>query len=192
MKIKSLMISFLILSATLFFYMASAGAADISGKWTSPATSPSGSSQGDRIFTFKVTGDKLTGTIVTQQTVNATFEVEGQPKMVGKLTTQSGSPIEISDGKISGNEISFVAVAKMGQMEMKTTYKGTVSGNEIKFTSEMEMPAGMPMMGSSSSQGTQGSSQSGPSASQGSPSSSQGPQQGGTRTQEFVAKRMNQ
>jgi hypothetical protein len=194
MRTRLLARTFLMLSTITIMFAVSADAADISGKWTAPATSPSGSSQGDRIFAFKVAGDKVTGTAITQQTVDATFEVSGQPKMVGKLTTTSGSPAEISEGKVTGNDISFVTVAKMGQMEMKTTYKGTVSGNEIKFTATMEMPAGMPMMsGPSSSQagassGGSTSSQAGTSSSQGAPSSSQGPQ---TRSQEFVAKRMN-
>jgi hypothetical protein len=112
----------------------------------------------------------VTGTIINQQTVNATFEVPGQPKMTGKLTTQSGNPVEISEGKITGNDISFVTVSRMGQNEMKTNYKGTISGNEIKFTAEMQMPAGMTAPGG--------------------PSSSPGGQQG-PRPQEMVAKKMN-
>jgi hypothetical protein len=171
MRARIFVKALLFLSVVTLLIGVSAWAADISGKWTAPATSPSGTPQGDRIFDFKVSGDKLTGTVITQNTVNATFEVQGQPKMVGKLTTQSGSALEISDGKISGNDISFVTVAKMGQMEMKTKYTGTISGSEIKFTSEMEMPAGgMPMMG---------------------PSSSQGQQQQAPKPQEFTAKRMN-
>jgi hypothetical protein len=183
MRTKIIVRAFVMISAITLIFVLSAGATDISGKWTAPATSPSGSPMGDRIFTFKAEGNKLTGTVITQQTVNATFEVAGQPKMVGKLTTQSGNPTEISDGKISGNEISFVTVMTMGPMEMKTTYKGTVSGSEIKFTSEMPMPSGMPMMGQTSSQGASSSAQ-------GAQGTSQGASQ--TRTTEFVAKRMNQ
>lgn len=160
MRTKLFVKTLFLATAIALSFSLSASAAGISGKWTAPATSPSGSPMGDRIFTFKVEGDKLTGSVMTQQTVNATFEVQGQPKMVGKLTTESGSPTEISDGKISGNEISFVTVTKMGPMEMKTTYKGTASGNEIKFTSETPMPSGMPMMGQTPSQGASNSPQS--------------------------------
>jgi hypothetical protein len=177
MKTKLIARTFVVLSAITLIFAFSAGAADISGKWIASVTSPSGSPGGDRIFTFKVAGDKVTGTIINQQTVNATFEVAGQPKMTGKLTTQTGSETEISEGKITGNEVSFVTISRMGQNEMKTTYKGTVSGNEIKFTAEMPIPAGMPMMGA-------------PSSSQGATGSSQGAQPT-TRTQEMVAKRMN-
>jgi hypothetical protein len=167
---------FTIMLAITLIFAFSAGAADIKGKWIASVTSPSGSPGGDRIFDFKVAGDKVTGTIINQQTVDATFEPVGQPKMVGKLTTQTGTPTEISDGKITGNEISFVTVMKMGQMEMKTTYKGTLSGNEIKFKAEMPMPSGMPGMGAAPSQGASVSSQGA---------------QPTTRTQEMVAKKMN-
>jgi hypothetical protein len=177
MRTKLIVRAFIMLAAVSLLFGASAGAADISGKWIAQVTSPSGSPGGDRIFTFKVAGDKLTGTIINQTTVNATFEVQGQPKMTGKLTTQTGSATEISEGKITGNDISFVTISIMGQNEMKTTYKGTVSSNEIKFTAEMPIPAGMPMMGS-------------PTSSQGASSSAQGAQPT-TRTQEMVAKRMN-
>jgi hypothetical protein len=180
MRTKSILLTCVMLLGTLALFTASAGAADINGKWIASVTSPSGSPGGDRIFTFKVAGDNVTGTIMNQQTVNATFEVEGQKKMTGKLTTQSGSPAEISEGKITGNDISFVTVQKMGEMEMKTTYKGAVSGNEIKFTAVMPIPAGMPGMPMMSS----------PSSSQGAIGSSQAAQPT-TRTQEMVAKRMN-
>ncbi len=180
MRTKLLVTTLVAMFAATLLFSAYAGAANISGKWIAQVTSPSGSPGGDRIFTFKVDGDKLTGTIINQTTVNAAFEVEGQPKLVGKLTTQTGTPSEITEGKVAGNDISFATVSKMGQNEMKTTYKGTVSGNEIKFTAETPMPAGMPGM----------PSMSGPSSSQGASGSAQGAQPT-TRTQEMVAKRMN-
>jgi hypothetical protein len=177
MKTKLVVRTLVLLTAIMMLVALSAAAADINGKWIAQVTSPSGSPGGDRIFTFKVAGDKVTGTIINQQTVNATFEVEGQPKLTGKLTTQTGTPVDITEGKLTGNDISFVTVSKMGQTEMKTTYRGTVSGDEIKFTAEMPMPAGMPMMGA-------------PSSSTGTSGSAQGAQQPTTRTQEMVAKRM--
>ena len=169
MRTKLVRRTFFVLMALMLF-AGGAIAADISGKWTAPATSPSGTPQGDRIFTFKVTGNKVTGTVITQRTVNATFEVEGQPKMVGKLTTQSGSPAEISEGKITGNEVSFVTVSRMGPMEMKTNYTGKISGNEIAFTSEVQLPEDF----------TPPSGPSGPGG------------QGPPPAQEFVAKKLSQ
>lgn len=181
MKAGVIVRTVILASAIGFVFALSAGAADISGKWTAPATSPSGSPMGDRIFTFQVDGSTLTGSVMTQRTVNATFEVEGQPKMVGKLTTQSGDPTAISDGKISGYEVSFATISKMGPTEIKTTYQGTIAGNEIKFKSETPMPSGMPMMGAPA-QAASGSTQGAQSGAQSTPQ---------IQTQEFVAKRVN-
>jgi hypothetical protein len=159
MRAKLIIKTFLVFTAIMLF-AGGAVAADVSGKWIAQTRSPSGST-GERIFNFKVSGSNVTGTIINQQTTIATFEPDGQPKMTGKLTTQSGGPQEISDGKISGDNISFVTVARMGEMEIKTVYNGQISGDEIKFTAETVFAEGV----------------------------SFGPP-GGARPQELVAKRM--
>jgi hypothetical protein len=117
-------------------------AADVSGKWIAQLTSPSGS-QSERIFTFKVSGDKLTGTIINQSVAPATFEEKGKPKMTGTLKTQTGGPQEISEGKVSGDDVSFVVIGMMMGNEIRTIYTGKVSGNEIKFTVETKYPPGV-------------------------------------------------
>jgi hypothetical protein len=89
-------------------------AADISGKWKT--TAPGGDG-GDIIFTFKVDGDKLTGSVA------------------GPM-----GDMPISDGKLEGNNITF-SVA-MG--DNKIVHKGTVSANEIKLKVDMGM-GGEPM-----------------------------------------------
>jgi hypothetical protein len=126
----------------LLFHVA-AVAADVSGKWIAQITSPSGSTS-ERVFTFKVSGNKLTGTVVNQQVSLATFEETGKPgvKLTGKITTM-GNPQETSEGTISGDDISFVIISKRQEMEIRTIYKGKVSGDEIKFTVETKMPEGM-------------------------------------------------
>ena len=86
-------------------------AADISGKWTAQVPGRDGTPQ-EQVFTFKVSGGSLTGTVA------------------GARGDQ-----EISEGKVSGDDVSFVVVRKMQDTEMKTTYKGKIAGNEIKFTS---------------------------------------------------------
>jgi hypothetical protein len=78
---------------------------------------PQGASE--TTFNFKVEGTTLTGTMASTR---------------GEST--------ISEGKVNGDEISFVVVRKMGENEMKTTWKGKVSGDEIKFTREFQMPPG--------------------------------------------------
>jgi len=103
-------------------------AADITGKWeaemAAPKGGPGGGPGGPMKFTFdfKTDGEKLTG---TQQ---------------GPM----GTPNEILDGKIDGDNISFSIKVSMGPNEMKINYKGTVSGDEIKMTFSMEGGMGGP------------------------------------------------
>ena len=104
--------------AVLSLFAVTAVAADISGKWTAQIPGRDGATQ-EQTFTFKVSGGAVTGTI-----------------------SSARGDQEISEGKISGDDLSFVVIRKMQDMEMKTNYKGKVSGNEIKFTREMVMPAG--------------------------------------------------
>jgi len=85
-------------------------AADITGKWKSEAPGRDGTPQ-LTTYTFKVEGEKLTGTVSGRQNDTA-----------------------ISDGKINGDEISFVVVRNMGGQDMKIEYKGKVAGDEIKLT----------------------------------------------------------
>ncbi len=92
----------------------SAAAADISGKWSAQVPGRQGQTM-DTTFTFKQSGEKLTGTV----------------------SMQFGDQ-DISEGKVSGNDVSFVTVMDFGGNTMKFVYKGTVAGNEIKFTRSME------------------------------------------------------
>lgn len=62
----------------------SARAADVTGVWTAQMTAPNGDSF-QLSFNFKQDGNKLTGTVQGPQ----------------------GDPVEISDGKIDGNKLSF-------------------------------------------------------------------------------------
>jgi hypothetical protein len=126
----------------LWLVPVAAGAADVGGKWIAQTTSPMGAVS-ERVFTFKVSGDNLTGTLLNQSVAFATFEVEGQPKMSGKLTTQRGKPQEITEGKVNGDDISFAVMTFMMGNELKTVYKGKVSGDEIKFSAETRIPEGM-------------------------------------------------
>ena len=86
----------------------------ISGKWKS---SFEGGPQGsmELTFTFKVDGEKLTG----------------------KISTEMGE-MEISNGKVNGNEFTY-QIDAMGNV---MTQKGKLDGEVIKIT--MEMPEGAP------------------------------------------------
>jgi hypothetical protein len=106
MKIKTLLYS-IVLSAV---FLASAWAADLSGKWNAEYTTPNGETR-QSTFTFQVNGDTLTGTVSSQR---------GESK--------------IENGKVSGDEIVFSVTRNRGGTDVKFLYKGKVSGDEIKFT----------------------------------------------------------
>ena len=46
--------------------------------------------------------------------------------------------VEIQDGKIKGDELSFNVKANFQGNEMKIVYKGKLAGDEIKFTRQRE------------------------------------------------------
>ena len=81
-------------------------AADVTGKWRAEFTTPDGTPRVNT-FTFKVDGEKLTGTVAG---------------------AQDETPIK--DGKISGETISFIADRPFGTF----SYKGKIAGDEIKFS----------------------------------------------------------
>ncbi|HML17159.1 MAG TPA: hypothetical protein VK419_09040 [Bryobacteraceae bacterium] len=83
-------------------------AADVTGKWTSEATGKGG----PQTFNLKQDGGKLTGT------------VEG-----GR-----GGAVEISNGKVDGDNVSFEVVREMGGNSMTIKYTGTVSGASMKLS----------------------------------------------------------
>jgi len=85
-------------------------AANVDGKWKAEFNTPDGQTR-TTTFTFKADGEKLTGTVSGRQ-----------------------ADTPITDGKISGDEISFVVVRNMGGEERKMQYKGKVVGDEIKLT----------------------------------------------------------
>ena len=90
---------------TLFFLFALAAlAADVTGTWKGAIETPNGSR--DVTMNLKADGSKLTGTISGRQ-----------------------GDVEIQDGKIDGDNISF----SMVRGDFKIEYKGKVAGNEIKF-----------------------------------------------------------
>ncbi len=98
---------------TLFVILAMAAAvvaAEVAGKWKAEFTTPDGQTRSS-LFTFKVEGDKLTGTV---------------------SSPRGEAPIQ--EGKVSGDEISFVVVREFGGNEVRIHYKGKVSGNELKLT----------------------------------------------------------
>jgi len=108
-----------LLIAVLSLFAVAAVAADISGKWTSEQAGRDGTPM-VTTYTFKVAGGVLTGT----------------------LTTARGDQ-QITEGKVSGDDVSFVVVREgRDGTPQKTTYTGKVAGNEIKLTRSGGMGGG--------------------------------------------------
>ncbi len=101
----------------VFMLTTFAFAADFNGKWTAEFTTSMGGNQ-KYTFEFKVDGEKLKG--------KANFERMGQK-----------GEAELLEGKIKGDEISFVENLDAGGNILPITYKGKISGDEIKFTRQV-------------------------------------------------------
>jgi hypothetical protein len=71
-------------------------------------------------------------------TTTFTFERDGS-KLTGTLGSQRGD-MEISDGTIEGNNISFKLVMTRGDRTFEMMYSGTVEGDTI--TGTMQTPRG--------------------------------------------------
>lgn len=108
------------LIAVLALGALAAFAADVTGKWVAEMPGRDGSTR-QVTFNFTQSGETLTGTM------------EGG---MGGRGGEAPPPQEISEGKVSGDSVSFVIVRSFGGNEMRTSYKGTVSGAEMKLTSE--------------------------------------------------------
>ncbi|MGD1211410.1 MAG: hypothetical protein ABR973_08660 [Candidatus Acidiferrales bacterium] len=90
----------------------SAYAADISGQWTATFNTQVGEQH--YVYTFKVDGEKLTGTAKSD---NGTSEIQ--------------------NGVVKGDDVSFVENLDYQGQKLVITYTGKVSGDEIKFTRDV-------------------------------------------------------
>jgi len=102
------------LAAVAVLFAATAMAADVNGKWTGQMPTRNGDTR-EVTFNLKADGDKLTGTM-------------GGPQ----------GDIEIKDGKVSGDNISFTTHLEFNGNSFVLLFKGTVSGDQIKFTRARE------------------------------------------------------
>jgi len=98
------------LMALVALTVMAAAAADVNGKWMGTTQGRDGKSR-EVTFNFKADGANLTGTVSGRQ-----------------------GDREISEGKVTGDEISFAVKVTMGDRDMKMLYKGKVAGDEIQFT----------------------------------------------------------
>ena len=100
-------------------------AADVSGKWVAEQPGRNGGPPRQTTFTLKADGAKLTGTMLG-----------------GGGRGGAPAPIEISDGKIDGDKVSFTVKRETPNGTMETKYTGTVSGDELKLKFTMQSPDG--------------------------------------------------
>jgi hypothetical protein len=89
-------------------------AADVTGAWKASIPGRDGATQ-VTTFNLKADGNTLTGNVATERGETA-----------------------ISEGKISGDTISFKVKREFNGNAMIMTYEGTVSGDEIKFKTTRE------------------------------------------------------
>ena len=96
--------------------MPARAADDVQGKWIAKVA---GQGQGESAitFVFKVVGETLAGTLNNSQ----------QP-----------GDVELKEGKVSGDQITFSLTRNIGGTDMKVVWKGKLVGNEIKFTRTLE------------------------------------------------------
>jgi hypothetical protein len=85
-------------------------AADIDGKWTGQVEGRRGPQA--QTLILKASGNALTGS----------------------LQGGRGGPVEISNGTIDGDHVSFTVVREFGQNKITQEFKGTLSGSELKLT----------------------------------------------------------
>ena len=85
-------------------------AADISGKWKGQFQG--GDSTRELAFDFKVQGENLTGAV----------------------TGLRDKALEIKDGKVQGDSVTFWVMSEWQGEPVKLVFKGQVSGSEIRFT----------------------------------------------------------
>ncbi len=105
--------TFAIILATLTLgTLGSLRAADVTGKWKAEFDTQIGHLK--YTYDLRADGPKLTG---------KAFRDRNGEKM----------EIEIKEGKVSGDAVSFVENVKFGDQEIRIEYSGKLSGDEIKF-----------------------------------------------------------
>ena len=92
-------------------------AAGIAGKWHSEFDTIVGPMKYD--YVFKVDGGKLTGTAT------------------GGRRDDNHKPVDIKDGKVKADDISFVETITIIDMEVPIKYTGKLVGDEIRFKREV-------------------------------------------------------
>ena len=101
-----------LLSLLLALTMAAA-AAGVTGKWVAQVPGRNGQAR-EQTFNFKADGANLTGTVSGRQ----------------------GADTAITNGKIDGDNVSFVVKTERNGNTVEQKYSGMVSGDELKMKRE--------------------------------------------------------
>ena len=97
----------LMVGALALVLVAALQAADVTGKWVAQVPGRDGQTR-ETTFTFKVEGEKLTGSMTGRQ-----------------------GDVPITEGKVAGDDLSFTVVMNFQGNEVKLLYKGKVAGAEM-------------------------------------------------------------
>jgi hypothetical protein len=104
----------ILLAAALLGISGAALAADINGKWTAEVQGRNGT---------------VTDTLVLNASGNS---------LTGSFTGARGGAVDISDGTIDGNKVSFKVVREFNGNQFAQQYKGTLSdAGELDLTASM-------------------------------------------------------
>ena len=87
----------------------SAFAADVTGKWSAEFTTQ----RGQQKYTFDLKADGAT--------------------LTGKATSPRGTQ-DITEGKVSGDDVSFVEILEVQDQKIRIEYNGKVDGDQLKLT----------------------------------------------------------
>jgi len=97
----------------LLLTAAPALAADVDGKWAGTITTPGGD--------FPVTFE---------------FKADGA-KLIGTTMSPDGMAVDIKDGKVEGDKITFLVSFDFGGMALDIAYSGVVAPSEMKMTADV-------------------------------------------------------
>lgn len=95
-------------------------AADVTGKWTYEMAGRQGGNPRPVTLNLKADGSKLTGTV---------------SGMMGRGGGGGGTPpeMQIMNGKVDGNNVSFETKMEFNGNTRVTKYEGTLAGDELKL-----------------------------------------------------------
>ena len=101
-------------------------AADVTGKWVAEMPGRNGGPPRQQTFDLKADGSTLTGTVS------------------GGMGRGGAAPqaINISDGKVDGDKVSFTVKRETPNGTFEQKYTGTVSGDDLTLKTTMQGPDG--------------------------------------------------